>query len=89
MRLHSEFFTKDLNQEGKLIKTFEETILHDFEDPSTCVEQIHFVLFDQRENRLCRLEVGVVNSAKEKLWEDTSERFAFERRLRPGWKAPV
>ena len=89
VRLHSEFFTKDLNQEGKLIKTFEETILHDFEDPSTCVEQIHFVLFDQRENRLCRLEVGVVNSTKEKLWEDTSERFAFERRLRPGWKAPV
>ena len=89
VKLHSKFFAKDLNREGKLIKTFEETIVHYFEDPSTYLEQIHFVLFDQRENRLCSLDVGVVNSVKEKLWEDTSEKFAFDRRLRPGWKAPA
>ena len=89
VKLHSEFFAQDLSREGKYIKTFKETIVHDFEDPSTYLEQVHFVLFDQRENRLCSLDVGICTTVKEKLWEDTSEKFAFDRRLRPGWKAPV
>ena len=64
-----------------MTKTFEETIVHDFEEPSTYSEQVHYNLYDQREKRLCSLDVGLCTTVKGKIWSNTTEMFAFERHL--------